>query len=61
MVQSAISYYIALFILNSTKQHCIVLIILMKVYCILNYVMFDISIITCMAGWIEIEIIPLVI
>jgi len=37
------------------------LLILMTVYCMLDYVMFDISIVTCMDSWIEIEITSLVI
>ena len=32
------------------------LIFLMTVCCMLDYVMFDVSVVTCMASWIEIEI-----
>jgi len=33
----------------------------MTVCCMLDYVTLDVSVVTCMAGWIEIEIILLVI
>ena len=39
------------------EWHCIVLLCVMMVFCMLDYVMFDVSRVTCMAGWIvEIDI-----
>jgi len=38
------------------EWHCIVLLCLMTVCFVLDYVMFDVSRVTCMAGWIESDI-----
>jgi hypothetical protein len=61
MVQSAIGCYLAILhytqlVLLLFEYHCIVLIFLMTVCCTLDYVMFDVSGVTCMADWIETEI-----